>query len=105
MDLACAPRGSDCLGNNRKPLGTAGSAACFVSADAERSRPYRRLMRQIDDRDAALAVLTDPAFVVPPVAPASAGVAWLRATVGRFSTGEAHERRRALSIAILDAIP
>ena len=62
-------------------------------------------MRQIDDRDAALAVLTDPAFVVPPVAPASAGVAWLRATVGRFSTGEAHERRRALSIAILDAIP
>lgn len=62
-------------------------------------------MQHIDDRDAALSVLTDPAFVVPPVAPASAGVAWLRATVGRFGTGEAHERRRALSIAILDAIP
>jgi hypothetical protein len=61
-------------------------------------------MQQINGRDAALAVLNDSAFVVPPVPPASAGVAWLRATVGRFSTGEAYERRRALSIAILDAI-
>jgi cytochrome P450 len=61
-------------------------------------------MLQISGRDAALAVLNDPAFVVPPVPPAPAGVAWLRATVGRFSTGEAHERRRALSVAILDAI-
>lgn len=62
-------------------------------------------MQQISGRDAALAVLNDPTFVVPPVPPASAGVAWLRATVGRFSTGEVHERRRALSIEILDAIP
>src|SRR5205814_6115539 len=62
-------------------------------------------MQQINGRDAALAVLTDPVFVVPPVPPASAGVAWLRATVGRFSNGAAHERRRALSIAILDTIP
>jgi hypothetical protein len=61
-------------------------------------------MQQINGRDAARAVLNDSAFVVPPVPPATAGVAWLRATVGRFSTGEAHERRRALSIAILDAI-
>jgi hypothetical protein len=38
------------------------------------------------------------------VPPASAGVAWLRATVARFSSGAAHERRRALSVAILDAI-
>ncbi|MDG4798195.1 hypothetical protein [Micromonospora sp. WMMD1082] len=62
-------------------------------------------MQQINGRDAALAVLNDPTFVVPPVPPASAGVAWLRATVGRFSSGEAHQRRRALSSAILDAIP
>jgi cytochrome P450 len=61
-------------------------------------------MQRIDDRDAVLTVLNDPAFVVPPVAAAYAGVAWLRATVGRFSTGEAHERRRALSVAILDGI-
>ncbi|TDB82060.1 hypothetical protein [Micromonospora sp. KC721] len=61
-------------------------------------------MQQINGRDAAFALLNDAAFVVPPVPPASAGVAWLRATVGRFSTGEAHERRRAMSIAILDAI-
>lgn len=62
-------------------------------------------MQQINGRDAACAVLNDPAFVVPPVPSGHAGIAWLRATVGRFSTGEAHERRRALSIAILDAIP
>jgi hypothetical protein len=62
-------------------------------------------MQQISGRDAALTVLLDPAFVVPPVPPASSGVAWLRATVGRFSTGQVHERRRAMSSAILDAIP
>lgn len=62
-------------------------------------------MQQFSGRSAALAVLNDPLFVVPPVPPATAGVAWLRATVGRFSSGEAHERRRALSVAILAAIP
>jgi hypothetical protein len=62
-------------------------------------------VQQIIGRDAALAVLNDPSFVVPPVACATSGVAWLRATVGRFSTGETHRRRRALSVAILDAIP
>ncbi|HLL68475.1 MAG TPA: hypothetical protein VK453_22580 [Micromonosporaceae bacterium] len=62
-------------------------------------------MRQISEPDAALALLSDPAFVVPPVPAGSAGIAWLRATVGRFSAGPAHQRRRALSIAILDAIP
>ncbi|MEQ4304053.1 hypothetical protein ABNF97_22170 [Plantactinospora sp. B6F1] len=62
-------------------------------------------MQRISGHDAALAVLTDPTFVVPPVPPARTGVGWLRATVGRFSTGEAHRRRRALAVAILDAIP
>jgi len=61
-------------------------------------------VQQINGRDAVLAVLNDPAFVVPAVPSGSAGVAWLRGAVGRFSTGEAHERRRALSIAVLDAI-
>jgi cytochrome P450 len=62
-------------------------------------------MQVISDRDAVLAVLHDPAFVVPPVPPASSGVAWLRASVGRFSEGEVHDRRRALSVAVLDGIP
>lgn len=54
--------------------------------------------------DAARAVLTDPAFAVPPVPPATAGVAWLRATVVRFSDGPVHERRRALTERILSTI-
>lgn len=54
---------------------------------------------------AALAVLNDPAFVVPPVPPGLWGIGWLRATVGRFSGGAEHRRRRALSVAVLDAIP
>jgi cytochrome P450 len=62
-------------------------------------------MQLISGVDAALAVLHDPAFVVPPVPAAPDGVGWLRANVGRFSSGEDHARRRALSVAILDAIP
>jgi cytochrome P450 len=62
-------------------------------------------MQLISGPDAARSVLHDPAFVVPPVPAASAGIGWLRASVGRFSSGEDHERRRALSVAILDAIP
>ncbi|GAB3796151.1 hypothetical protein [Micromonospora zhanjiangensis] len=61
-------------------------------------------MRQIDDPKAARAVLHDPNFVVPPVPAGAAGIGWLRATVGRFSTGEAYARRRALSVAVLAGI-
>lgn len=61
-------------------------------------------MQQISGRDGH-ALLTDPALVVPPVPLASNGVAWLRATVARFSSGQVHERRRALAVAVLDAIP
>ncbi|GHJ47102.1 hypothetical protein Cs7R123_44440 [Catellatospora sp. TT07R-123] len=62
-------------------------------------------MQTIHGPDAVLAVLNDPLFAVPPVPAAQAGVAWLRATVGRFSSGPAYERRRALSVAVLAAIP
>lgn len=58
-------------------------------------------MQTIDDPGDALAVLHDPGFVVPPVPTATHGVAWLRATVGRFSTGGAYTRRRALSESLL----
>ncbi|SHN47711.1 hypothetical protein [Cryptosporangium aurantiacum] len=61
-------------------------------------------MQQIPSGEAA-SVLTDPAFVVPPVPPATGGVAWLRATVARFSTGEDHARRRALAVGMLAAVP
>ncbi|MCC3773386.1 isocitrate lyase/phosphoenolpyruvate mutase family protein [Streptomyces sp. UNOB3_S3] len=46
------------------------------------------------------AALADPALVPEPPAaatgPAGASVAWLRATVARFGSGEPHRRRRAL---------
>src|SRR5215475_3581471 len=53
-----------------------------------------------------VAVLGDPTFEVPPVPAAGdeVDVAWLRATVSRFATGEDHARRRRLVIAHLDAI-
>jgi hypothetical protein len=50
--------------------------------------------------------LTDPSYEVPAVPgdapPGTLG--WLRATVARFSTGDAHHRRRELAIRLLDAI-
>ncbi|WP_035853448.1 hypothetical protein [Cryptosporangium arvum] len=52
-----------------------------------------------------MSILTDPAYRVPPVPDASRGVAWLRASVARFSSGEAHRRRRALVVALLDTVP
>ncbi len=53
------------------------------------------------------AILTDPAYLVPPAPPAAEveTLAWLRAHVTRFSEGHAHDRRRALAeqeIAALD---
>ncbi|WP_092544882.1 hypothetical protein [Actinoplanes derwentensis] len=62
-------------------------------------------MHLIDDLETARAVLNDVTFVVTPALPATSGIAWLRATVGRFTNGEAHERRRATQIAILAEIP
>lgn len=49
-------------------------------------------------------VLEDPAYRVVSVPPAQRGVAWLRASVARFSEGEVHRRRRALAEALLAEI-
>jgi hypothetical protein len=48
-------------------------------------------------------VLDDPAYTVPPPGPPGplGTIAWLRATVSRFSEGEAHARRRAIAEALL----
>ncbi|MEV0271126.1 hypothetical protein AB0H43_20290 [Hamadaea sp. NPDC050747] len=62
-------------------------------------------MQQIRGHDAALAVLHDPGFIVPPVPPGTHGIAWLRSAVGRFSSGDEYARRRALSVGVLDDIP
>jgi hypothetical protein len=48
-------------------------------------------------------VLDDPAYTVPPPGPPGplGTIAWLRATVSRFSEGEVHARRRAIAEALL----
>jgi hypothetical protein len=46
-------------------------------------------------------VLDDPAYRVPQAAGGTAGLAWLRAHVARFSSGEDHRRRRALAAQII----
>lgn len=61
-------------------------------------------MREIRGPEAALAVLTDPRFVVPPVPAGVRGIAWLRATVGRFAAGDDHVRRRALSVEVIASV-
>ncbi|MEU1623081.1 isocitrate lyase/phosphoenolpyruvate mutase family protein [Streptomyces sp. NPDC005722] len=57
-------------------------------------------MHEFDRYEDVRAALADPALVPElPAAddgPAGASVAWLRATVARFSSGEQHRRRRAL---------
>jgi cytochrome P450 len=59
----------------------------------------------------AVALLNNPAFEVPAPAPtppaqngAPVGLAWLRATVSRFTSGPDHRRRRALATALLDPV-
>jgi cytochrome P450 len=51
-------------------------------------------------------ILNDPRFDVPPLTPdATTGrMGWLRSHVGRFSTGEAHERRRGYAMTLLQSI-
>ncbi|PZA20830.1 hypothetical protein DMO24_13485 [Modestobacter versicolor] len=50
-------------------------------------------------------MLLDPRYRVPPAPPADAGVAWLRASVPRFTDGPAHTRRRALVDRLLAGLP
>ncbi|TQM82966.1 2-methylisocitrate lyase-like PEP mutase family enzyme [Saccharothrix saharensis] len=52
----------------------------------------------------AMDVLTDSSYVVPPVPAAAVGVAWLRASVARFSEGADHVRRRAVAERVLGGV-
>ena len=49
-------------------------------------------------------VLEDPAYSVPVAPFAPSGVGWLRAAVARFSEGDAHRRRRALVVSVIDRL-
>jgi hypothetical protein len=64
------------------------------------SAPTETCVRSVDVVDAK-AILLSEQFVVPTVAVASDGVAWLRSHVARFSEGEAHRRRRGIVDALL----
>ena len=59
---------------------------------------------QVTSYAAARAALADPGLTVPPAQPATTGMAWLRATVARFSDGPPHTRRRAIAVAQLSTI-
>lgn len=63
-------------------------------------------MTTLSDPDAVLAALRDEEeYALPPVdASAETGIAWLRATVARFTTGPAHARRRGHAADLLAAI-
>jgi cytochrome P450 len=56
---------------------------------------------QVTSYTAARATLADPGCTVPPAPEATTGMAWLRASVARFSSGPAHTRRRAIAVAQL----
>jgi hypothetical protein len=47
-------------------------------------------------------VLDDPAYSVPVAPAAPSGVGWLRGAVARFSEGDAHRRRLALVVQVID---
>lgn len=49
-------------------------------------------------------VLEDPAYSVPVAPFAPSGVGWLRGAVARFSEGDAHRRRRALVVSVIDRL-
>lgn len=51
-----------------------------------------------------VAVLTDPSYRVPSSPWAPDGIAWLRASVARFSNDAEHQRRRSLAVAELSKI-
>jgi hypothetical protein len=53
---------------------------------------------------AGVDVLLDPAFTVPAVPEAAAGVGWIRCMVPRFCEGDAHARRRALAEQVIAQI-
>jgi hypothetical protein len=53
---------------------------------------------------AGVDVLLDPAFTVPAVPRAAAGVGWIRCMVPRFCEGHAHARRRALAEQVIAQI-
>lgn len=76
-------------------------APSHSSAGAEVCRSYGRRMttsvHEFDRYADVRAALADPHLVPPPATSGPAGsMAWLRATVARFSSGETHARRRAL---------
>jgi hypothetical protein len=49
-------------------------------------------------------VLEDPAYSVPVAPWAPSGIRWLRGTVARFSEGDAHRRRRALVVSVIERL-
>jgi cytochrome P450 len=74
-----------------------------MSAVTDTSGTYRDPMtsKVITDHDEAVAILADPGYRVPAAPAVPDGevgtLAWLRASVARFSEGPDHDRRRSLA--------
>jgi cytochrome P450 len=75
-----------------------------MSVHAEASPPYRDRMHTITGIEQVRAALDDPRLTVPTVPAAPRGIAWLRASVARFSTGADHDRRRRLAVDALATV-
>jgi len=76
-------------------------SACLFRPTPKRRAPTVAAVDTITGAQAVRAALDTS---VDPVPDAAAGVAWLRAHVARFSTGEDHRRRRALAVAELSRV-
>ncbi|HEY6788730.1 MAG TPA: hypothetical protein VI365_15600, partial [Trebonia sp.] len=68
-----------------------------VSGEASRAQDDVMEMAGVD-------VLLDPAFTVPAVPAAAAGVGWIRCMVARFCERDAHARRRAAAERVIAGI-
>lgn len=89
-----------CRGCRTVPAASLGPFGGCRTVLAVASGAMTHTTHEFDRYEDVRVALADPALVpqLPPAddGPAGASVAWLRATVARFSSGEPHRRRRAL---------
>ena len=91
-----------------------GDAACWLDSVCDRcgslidkAEPHRCGSLIVEDgvmEYVSSDVFEDPTYSVPVAPFVPGGVGWLRGTVARFSEGDAHRRRRALVVSVIDQV-